>query len=237
MKVKLIAITKYLGHEIEADDPSGSEALIEHAGRVCYHSEDSAKAEARARFIQRRVTEGHESIIEHASASFEISGISRACSHQLVRHRLASYSQESQRYVDMSDPEWVVPADVASDPEAMALWNEFGEFSRSAYRRLLERGVKKQDARFLLPNATATRLVMTANFRELLHVFRLRISPQAQWEIRELSVQMLEAVYPFAPNVFGPLRHQLRASYPSFFAGVDSSEGNGVGCTHPQRTP
>jgi thymidylate synthase (FAD) len=231
MRVKLIAITQYLAHDVKADDPSGSEALIEHAGRICYRSEDSDQAEGRARFIQRRVTEGHESIIEHANASFEISGISRACSHQLVRHRLASYSQESQRYVDMSDPEWVVPADVASDPEAMALWSEFAEFSRNAYRRLLEKGVKRQDARFLLPNATATRLIMTANFRELLHVFRLRISPQAQWEIRELSVRMLEAVYPFAPNVFGPLRSQLRASYPSFFAAVDNSEGNG------ERTP
>jgi len=224
MKVELIAITRYLGHNVQAEDPSGSEALIEHAGRICYRSEDSPKAEGRARFIQRRVTEGHESIIEHASASFEISGISRACSHQLVRHRLASYSQESQRYVDMSDPEWVVPTDIASDAEAMALWNEFGEFSRMAYRRLLEKGIKKQDARFLLPNATATRLVMTANFRELLHVFRLRISPQAQWEIRELSVQMLEAVYPYAPNVFGPLRRQLRESYPSFFACGDGPE-------------
>lgn len=218
MNVKLIAITRYLAHDTKADNPSGSEALIEHAGRICYRSEDSNQAEGRARFIQRRITEGHESIIEHASASFEISGISRACSHQLVRHRLASYSQESQRYVDMSDPEWVVPADVAADPEAMSLWTEFAEFSRNAYRRLLEKGVKKQDARFLLPNATATRLIMTANFRELLHVFRLRISPQAQWEIRELSVRMLEAVYPFAPNVFGPLRGQLRTSYPSYFS-------------------
>jgi thymidylate synthase (FAD) len=220
MKVELIAITHYLGGRgPSAQDEHGCEALIEHAGRICYRSEGPKTPEATARFIQRRIEEGHESIIEHASASFEISGISRACSHQLVRHRLASFSQESQRYVDMSDPEWVVPPEIASDPEASAIWATALQHTQEAYRLLRDRGITKQDARFLLPNATATRLVMSANFRELLHIFRLRISPQAQWEIRELGVRMLEAVYPYAVNVFGPLRDQLRAAYPSFFAG------------------
>jgi thymidylate synthase (FAD) len=216
MHVKLIAITQYLSEE-DPGAPLSSEALLEHAGRVCYRSEAGGMPEATARFIARRVQEGHESIIEHACATFEISGISRACSHQLVRHRLASYSQESQRYVDMSDPEWVVPPQVASDPEALRIWTDFCETAKTAYRRLRERGIRKEDARFLLPNATATRLVMTANYRELLHVFRLRISPQAQWEIRELCVRMLEAVYPRAPSVFGALRDELRAGHPDLF--------------------
>lgn len=225
MKVRLIAITQYLGDSrLPAGTPAGCEALIEHAGRICYHSQIGGTAQATARFIQKRIEEGHESIIEHASASFEISGISRACSHQLVRHRIASYSQESQRYVDMSNPDHVIPPDIASNPGALQIWGELLERTTDAYRRLRELGIKKQDARFLLPNASATRLVMTANFRELLHVFRLRISPQAQWEIREVGVRMLEAVYPYAPSVFGTLRSHLREAYPAFFACVDDSE-------------
>jgi thymidylate synthase (FAD) len=212
MHVKLIAITQYL----EDHGQYGSEALIEHAGRICYRSH-SDEPSTTSRFVQRRVQEGHESIIEHASASFEISGISRACSHQLVRHRIASYSQESQRYVDMSDPDWAIPPDIIDDPESLQAWNAFLENAQATYRTLRARGIRKEDARFLLPNATTTRLVMTANYGELLHMFRLRISPQAQWEIRELCVRMLEAIYPQAPNVFGTLRQQLHESFPSFF--------------------
>lgn len=216
MDVKLIAITQYLQDDELTQTSIGCEGLIEHAGRICYRSE-SGTAQASARFIQRRVEEGHESILEHASASFEIGGISRACSHQLVRHRIASFSQESQRYVDMSDPEWTVPPDIADSPAAMALWHEHLEQVREAYRLLRAQGIKKQDARFLLPNAAATRLIMTANFRELLHVFRLRISPHAQWEIREVSVRMLLAVYPQAPNVFGHVLVELQTEHPTYF--------------------
>ncbi|NLF01998.1 MAG: FAD-dependent thymidylate synthase [Anaerolineales bacterium] len=211
MNVELIAITRYLRG-------SGlTEELLEHAGRVCYRS---ARQGDTARFLQSRMREGHESIIEHASASFEISGMSRAASHQLVRHRLASFSQESQRYVDMSDPEWVVPPGIADDSQALTVWQGFAEQVVTAYRALRELGVRKEDARFVLPNAAATRLVVTMNFRELLHVFRLRISPEAQWEIRAACVRMLELIYPHAPNVFGELRAQLREAYPKFFENV-----------------
>jgi thymidylate synthase (FAD) len=220
VQVKLIAITQYLTQD------GSPEALIEHAGRICYRSKskgttDEKAAAARARFIQNRVKEGHESIVEHASATFEISGISRAASHQLVRHRVASYSQESQRYVDMSDPEWVVPPDIVADPDATEIWDEATNQVREAYRRLRERGIKKQDARFLLPNAAATRIVVTMNFRELLHVFRIRISPHAQWEIRAMCVQMLQSLLPHAPNVFGPLKSQLEDAFPAFFENPD----------------
>lgn len=222
MHVQLIAVTRYVGPG--APGAEDSERLVERAGRVCYRSAGGRDTSATARFIQRRVDEGHESIIEHASASFEIYGISRACSHQLVRHRIASYSQESQRYVDMADPDWVVPPEIACHPEALGIWEAFCEEARRTYRRLRDMGIRKEDARFLLPNATATRLVMTANFRELLHIFRLRITPHAQWEIRELSVRMLEAVLPHAPSVFGVLRDRLRAEYPSYFADIASGE-------------
>ncbi|RLC92431.1 MAG: FAD-dependent thymidylate synthase [Chloroflexi bacterium] len=214
MNVELIAITHYLRGN------GTPEELLEHAGRVCYRSESRGDP---GKFLRARIREGHESIIEHASATFEISGISRAASHQLVRHRLASYSQESQRFVEMSDPEWVVPPAVTADPEAAVVWKEFTGHVVSAYRALRELGVRKEDARFVLPNATATRIVVTMNFRELLHVFRLRISPAAQWEIRDVCVRMLELVYPLAPNVFGDLREGLREQYPAFFEGQSAA--------------
>ena len=208
MQVELIAVTRYLKGE---ETP---EELLEHAGRVCYRSKSKGDPGA---FLQARIREGHESIIEHASATFEISGISRACSHQLVRHRIASYSQESQRYVDMSDPAWVIPPDIQGSEEASAIWEDFAEDVKAAYAALRDQGIRKEDARFVLPNATATRIVTTMNFRELLHFFRLRISPHAQWEIRQVGVRMLELVYPHSPNVFGQLRDRLRSEHPEFF--------------------
>jgi len=208
MQVELIAVTRYLRGD------GTPEELLEHAGRVCYRSEGHG---ARGKFLRARIREGHESIVEHASATFEVSAISRAASHQLVRHRIASYSQESQRYVDMSDPEWALPPAVAENPEARTIWERFASEVEAAYRALRELGVRKEDARFVLPNATATRIVVTMNFRELLHLFRLRISPAAQWEIRDVCVRMLELVYPLAPSIFGDLRDELRAQYPEFF--------------------
>lgn len=213
MRVELIAITRFLKGD------GSPEALIEHAGRVCYRSQSRGDP---ASFIKARIRDGHESIIEHASATFEISGISRVCSHQLVRHRLASYSQESQRYVSMDNPEWVLPPSIANDEEARKIWEQFAEKVKEAYRALRARGVAKEDARFVLPNATATRIVVTMNFRELRHFFRVRISPQAQWEIRELAVRMLEIIYPYAPAVFEDLREELRQRYPHFFTSVFS---------------
>jgi thymidylate synthase (FAD) len=214
MNVELIAITRYLGGDGKPEE------LLEHAGRICYRSQGHGEP---GKFIRARVREGHESIIEHASATFEISGISRACSHQLVRHRLASYSQESQRYVDMAEPEWALPPDVADDPDAMALWMDFARTVKDAYQALRGLGIRKEDARFVLPNAAATRILVTMNFRELLHFFRIRIARAAQWEIRDVGVHMLELIYPYAPSVFGDLRETLMERHPAFFEGVDQA--------------
>jgi len=196
VKVELIAVTKYLRGN------GTPEELLEHAGRVCYRSEKRGETGS---FLQARIREGHGSIIEHASATFEISGISRACSHQLVRHRIASYSQESQRYVDLSDPEFVVPPSVARSPEAMRIWDKLTGRMRDAYRDLRRLGIRKEDSRFLLPHATATRIVVTMNFRELRHFFRIRCDRAAQWEIRALAKEMLKLAYQVAPSVFQDL--------------------------------
>lgn len=208
MEVELIALTQYLRGTGRA------ESLIEHAGRVCYRS--AGKGDP-ASFIQSRIREGHESIIEHACATFEVSGISRACSHQLVRHRLASYSQESQRYVDLSAPELVIPPSIQGNTEARAIWDGLIAQMIEAYQALRELGIRKEDARFLLPNAAATRIVVTMNFRELLHFFRIRIHPAAQWEICQLAVRMLRLVEAEAPAVFGRLLAELRSGYPQLF--------------------
>jgi len=199
MEVELIAITRYLRGS------GAPEELLEHAGRVCYRSESRGEP---GRFLMSRVREGHESLIEHASATFEISGVSRACTHQLVRHRIASYSQESQRYVDLSDPEYVIPPSVAADPEALQVWNQATAGLAEAYRSLRDRGIYKEDARFLLPNAAATRIVVTMNFRSWRHFIQERgLNRAAQWEIREVANRILDILHEQAPSVFEDLVH------------------------------
>jgi len=203
MYVEIIGFTSYVRGE------GGSEALLERAGRSCYRSEPSGEP---GRFLKARIREGHESIIEHASITFEISGISRACSHQLVRHRIASYSQESQRYVDMSAPEFVVPPSVADNVQALAIWDGFMSQVADTYHRLRELGVRKEDARFVLPNASATRIVVTMNFRSLRHFFSVRCETAAQWEIRALALELLHPAHTLAPAAFDDLYERFLAA-------------------------
>jgi thymidylate synthase (FAD) len=200
MQVKVIGMSRFL----EGD--GSPESLVEHAGRSCYRSEPKGDP---GRFLQARLREGHESIIEHASLTFEIVGISRACSHQLVRHRIASYSQESQRYVDMSAPEFVIPASIQDDPEARRIWDECMEQVTDSYHRLRKLGVRKEDARFVLPNATATRIIVTMNLRSLRNFFSVRCEKAAQWEIRALALEMLRQAYALAPSVFADLHERF----------------------------
>jgi thymidylate synthase (FAD) len=202
MRVEVIGLTHY------AQEGGAPESLLEHAGRACYRSESRGET---GRFLQARIREGHESIIEHASVTFEISGVSRACSHQLVRHRIASYSQESQRYVDMSAPEFVTPPSVGENAEAVAIWDRFLGQVGEAYRQLRALGVRKEDARFVLPNATATRIIVTMNFRALRHFIQVRGDKAAQWEIRALALEMLRQVYRLAPAVFQDLHDRFLA--------------------------
>lgn len=180
-----------------------AEKLIEEAGRTCYLSFDKMDDTSEANFIRRCIKSGHHSILEHASASFRIRGASRAFTHQLVRHRVASFSQQSQRYVSEDEFNYVVPPDIQANPEASALFDTFLENARSTYRRLRELGIKKEDARFVLPNALESEIVFSANFRELRHVFALRCARGAQWEIRSVCLAMLRLMKAEAPSVFG----------------------------------
>ncbi len=146
---------------------------------------------------------GHFSTLEHVSYTFAIDGVSRALTHQLVRHRLASFNQQSQRYVKFKDGlDTVKPATVAENEEASALFDEAIGAAVAAYEKLLAAGIPAEDARYLLPNAAETKIVVTMNVRELLHFFELRCCNRAQWEIRELAHRMLELVRPTAPYVF-----------------------------------
>lgn len=145
---------------------------------------------------------GHLSVLEHASFVFSVKGISRACSHQLVRHRIASYSQQSQRAVDpIKSADWyVIPPELEGEVKRFFI-NEMNEIARF-YKDLINYGVPKEDARFVLPNACKTNIVVTMNARELLHFFRLRLHPSAQWEIRSMAQKMLDIVKPLAPVIF-----------------------------------
>ena len=196
MKVKVLGFT----HGIA---PMGPEDLLEYAGRVCYKTDTR---DAR-KFLQARIREGHESLIEHASITFEIEGISRACSHQLVRHRIGcSFSQESQRYVDMRGPiEFVVPPAIDANEDALEVYFKFLTIVEDVYDELRGMGIRKEDARFVLPNATQTRIVVTMNFRALRHFIKVRCDKAAQWEIRELATKMLHLAYDIAPSVFSDL--------------------------------
>ena len=193
VKIKLLAITQ------------DSEELIEYAGRVCWRTGLSLTQAGTVGFIKALIERGHLSVIEHPSATFEISGISRACTHQLVRHRIASYSQESQRYVDMSDPEFVVPPAITEHIGTRLIWDRFVTQVGVAYGALLAGGIRKEDARFVLPNATLTRIVVTMNFRQWRHFFKMRCDKHAQWEIRKVAKTILAILYLEAPAVFEDL--------------------------------
>ena len=149
-------------------------------------------------------------LLDHGAATFLLEGISRACTHQLVRHRLASYSQESQRYVDLQKGGWnaVVPDAVQNNPEALAEMNAFWEEAEAKYRRLRELGIRKEDARFLLPNAAETRIVVTMNFASWSHFLWLRaLDKAAQWEIRRMGQHILTMLHGVAPDLFAEHWH------------------------------
>ncbi|MFW6305592.1 MAG: FAD-dependent thymidylate synthase, partial [Candidatus Saliniplasma sp.] len=144
---------------------------------------------------------GHYSVIEHASFTFAVHDVSRALTHQLVRHRLASYSQQSQRYVDIENFDPVIPESISEDEKAAEIYSQFMEDVKRTYEELKEL-VPLEDARYVLPNATKSNIIVTMNARELWHFFSLRCCRRAQWEIRELANRMLELVEEKAPLIF-----------------------------------
>lgn len=183
--------------------------IVYLSARVCYSNvgfdeiqeeiEDREKVRA---LIREIIRSGHHSVLEHASFTFGIEGISRVTTHQLVRHRIASYSQQSLRWVNAKNISIIIPPSIQQNSEALKLFNEAIEKSKEIYNKLLDLGIPKEDARFIIPQGVSSMIVVTMNARELLHFFKVRLCNRAQWEIRELAKKMLEEVRRVAPIIF-----------------------------------
>ena len=199
MKVKLLSHTP---------EP---EKVIAIAARLCYSksgiddleknfTDDKIKS-----FLQKIIDLGHESVLEHVSFTFGIEGISRACSHQLVRHRIASYSQQSQRYVNFENIEYVLPDTIKNNAEISKKFEKIMKDISDFYREMIENKIPAEDARFILPNACTTKIIVTMNLRELKHFFKLRCCNRAQWEIRNLAIEMLKILKNKIPILFSQM--------------------------------
>ena len=208
------------------------EEIVAAAAKTCYSARsidtvmENLDGESAASFVEMLSSIGHESPIEHASFTFAIEGVSRSLLAQITRHRIASFSVRSQRYVSEKKFDYVTPPQIANDPEALEIYDEIVEAEREAYNKITkilldrkvaalpeeERGDKAkiaalrrsvgEDARYVLPNACCTQMVITMNARELKNFFRQRCCMRAQWEIRELATQMLLQVREVAPTLF-----------------------------------
>ena len=197
MKVSLLQYTP---------DPELTVAL---AARLCYSStsidelKDKLSGTDIRNFLEKIMVLGHQSVLEHASFTYGIDGISRATSHQLVRHRIASFSQQSQRYVSHEQRfAAVVPPTIAERPEILARFEAELTSLHNAYAEMLAAGIPAEDARYILPNATETKIMVTMNARELIHFFELRCCERAQWEIRAMALEMLKLAKEAAPIIF-----------------------------------
>ncbi len=187
--------------------PEG-EMIAALAAKLCYSDasiaslKEAISAKEQDTFIKMISRMGHHSVLEHLSFTFGVEGVSRTLTHQLVRHRIASYSQKSQRYVTHDNFEYIMPPSVAQKPEAANEYVKIMEEIRIAYTRLKDLDLPAEDVRYVLPNACETKIIVTMNARELLHFFRLRCCERAQWEIRAMAVKMLKLALPVAPSVF-----------------------------------
>ena len=208
VEVRLLALT---GLAAETQRKPGtqkipdSEEIIEYSGRLCWDTTE--KLGTNPERIQEWIQMGHESVIEHASATFYIRA-SRAFTHELVRHRLASYSQRSQRYVNESKPRYIKPPEVKTElaeQDSERIFEEAMRNSWLAYSKLLTLGIKREIARYVLPNACETQIVMTMNFRELRHFINLRTSNRALPEMRAVAGEIRRIMKKQAPKVFEDL--------------------------------
>ena len=196
MKVTLITHTP---------DP---EKIVAAAARLCYSNSEiqdlfNNLTEIKVtNFLNKLNSLGHESPLEHISFTFGIEDVSRATTHQLVRHRIASYSQKSQRYVDEQNFKYVVPKKISNNPEALELFYNCMNIIRSTYCKLKQFGIETEDARAVLPNACCSSIIVTMNARTLLNFFTLRCCNRAQEEIKQVAYEMLKLCKEVAPLIF-----------------------------------
>lgn len=155
------------------------------------------------KLLKKIVTLGHHSVLEHLSFTFGIEGISRVTSHQLVRHRVASYSQQSQRYVKSGETlDYIIPPSISTNDGILDKFVNLVSSLKKLYDEMIEEGIPLEDARYILPNAAETKIIVTMNARELRHFFQLRCCNRAQWEIREMAKGMLKLVKEKAAHIF-----------------------------------
>ncbi len=221
LRVQLIARTEFTAPPDVpwSTDADGGQALVEFAGRACYQSwsKPNPRTATNAGYLKHIIDVGHFSVLEHASVSFYITGISRSCTHELIRHRHFSYSQLSQRYVPEDDAQVVIPPGLEDDLELQQIVLDAADASRAAYLELLARLEAKledqpnavlrrkqarQAARAVLPNDTETRIVVTGNYRAWRHFIAMRASEHADVEIRRLAIACLRELTDAAPAVF-----------------------------------
>ena len=209
MRVSLLAHTE------------NSEKLTAFAARVCYSgAKDLASlynsltdANVDAFLEKMKNMPSHGTIWEHCTFTFAIEGVSRSLTHQLVRHRIASYDQQSQRYVDSSQFEYVIPPSIEHNIDMLSVFEETMQSLQKVYDIMIENGIPKEDARFILPNATCSRLICTMNIRSLMHFFALRTCNRSQWEIRELANKMFDLCHEIAPKIFNCRRYCDKLGY------------------------
>ena len=179
--------------------PEGALEIVNRAARTCYRSMDKDHPETRENFIKGIIKSGHESVLEHCEVNFELSNISRACATQILRHRIASYSCESMRYVKMLNYSYITPGAVEANAEALRTFNKAVNAAKKAYAVLLDMGIKAEDARACLPIATCTRMFFSMNFRAIRHFLKERMSPRAQREVRMVALSMYEQIQSLYP--------------------------------------
>lgn len=188
---------------------------IASAARLCMFNKNISELkdvitdEYAQELTKKLIDMGHDSPTEHVIFTFGIEGISRACSHQLVRHRIASYSQQSQRYVNEKDFDFVVPPEISNNDSAKKIFFDQMTVLNDIYKKLVELGIKKEDARFILPNACETKIICTFNIRSLKNFFKLRLDKHAQWEIREMATKMFDLVYAECPILFEDIKQKF----------------------------
>jgi thymidylate synthase (FAD) len=195
MNVKLIGFTP------KPEKLPAMAAKLTHSISKPEDLDKSSDKELKA-ILEQVMNLGHTSVIEHTYFSFAISDVSRSLTHQLVRHRIASYAQQSQRYVNLNEPNYVTPPKIAKNKEMKKAYDETMENIWKEYNKLLTLGIPSEDSRYILPNATCTNIIVTMNARSLLNFFELRCCLHAQWEIRQLANIMLKEVKKVAPTIF-----------------------------------
>ena len=195
MNVKLIGFTP------DPEKMPAMAAKLTHSKTKPENLDKSSDKELKS-ILEYVMNLGHTSVIEHSNFTFAISDVSRSLTHQLVRHRIASYAQQSQRYVDFKKPNYVTPPKIAKNKKMKNAYDVTMNNIWKEYNKLLDMDIPAEDARFILPNAACTNIMVTMNARSLLNFFELRCCQHAQWEIRQLANKMLNEVKKIAPTIF-----------------------------------